>query len=262
MDKLYIAEDIFYGLQGEGIRMGFPSVFIRLGGCNLRCEGFDCWTKSPLDDSLVKGCDTIFAANTIHFKHTWNEFISFQEIVNKIVEVVPKEMIYNEDRVDLIITGGEPILHYKNPILISLIQYAISRGHKVFIETNGTLPIDFNKYPIYKRVHFSISTKMETSGEKKSKRWKPEVVNNYLANTNGSYFKFVLSKKNLIKDASEIFQFLNLVSTYATVYCMPMGETRNTLEENAKSVYEFALVNGFRYSDRLHIRIYNDKVGV
>ncbi len=90
MEKLYIAEEIFYGLQGKGARMGFPSIFLRLGGCNLNCEGFNCWVKSPLNNCLVKGCDTIYAANTKHFKHTWTEYNSLDELVNTIAEAVPK----------------------------------------------------------------------------------------------------------------------------------------------------------------------------
>ena len=33
--------EIFKSIDGEGIRAGFPVTFIRLAGCNLRCEYCD-----------------------------------------------------------------------------------------------------------------------------------------------------------------------------------------------------------------------------
>jgi organic radical activating enzyme len=103
---------------------------------------------------------------------------------------------------------------------------------------------------------------MSASGEDKSKRWKPEVVNKYLINTEGSYFKFVLSKESIEKEQFEVFEFLNQVPTFGIVYCMPLGENNEELIRNAKPVYEFAAKHGFRYSDRLHIRVYGDLRGV
>ena len=32
--------EAFYSIQGEGVHMGTPSVFLRLFGCNFECNGF------------------------------------------------------------------------------------------------------------------------------------------------------------------------------------------------------------------------------
>ena len=262
MNPIYI-DEIFYGLQGEGDRMGYPSIFIRTGGCNLTCEGFGCSMESQKKPGFfVKGCDTIHAVNAEHFKHTWTPYEYFKDLTADVTVKIPATLAYNEDRVDIIFTGGEPLLWYKNPVMVDAVRYFISRGHKVWFETNGTIPVDFDKFPIYKQCSFSISVKMSASGEPKRKRWKPRHVDNYLLNTKGSYFKFVLSNKSLKEEADEIFEYLDQIPTYATVFCMPLGEIETEVSENAQAVYEFALVNGFKYSDRLHIRIYGKLRGV
>ncbi len=259
--KLYLSE-IFFGLQGEGSRMGFPSIFIRIGGCNFDCSNFNCKIKSPLDGSILTGCDSIYAANTKHFKHTWSKYTNYKDIIDECECVLPNNIAYNEELEDIIFTGGEPLLYHRNPILISLVEHYISRGHKVWFETNGSIDVDFRKYEIYKKVSFSISVKMSSSGVEKEKRWKPEVVNEYLKNTQDSYFKFVLSKNSIKEEGNEIFEYLNMIPTYGVVYLMPLGVDQEELIYNAKTVYQFAADNGLRYSDRLQIRIHDSLRGV
>jgi len=248
--------------QGEGRRMGVPSLFVRLGGCNLTCSGFGCKVTSPLDNkTVITGCDSIHAVNSKHFKHKWTYYDKSFELIDEINKYINTHNS-NVEKYDLVITGGEPLIHHKDVVVIDMLEYYISRGHKITIETNGTIPIDFIEYPIYKQVTFSMSVKTSTSGEAENKRWKPDVVNNYLKNTIDSYFKFVLSKKTIEENEIELFDFLKLVPTFGVVYLMPLGETETELKVNAKAVYEYALKHGFRYSDRIHIRVYNDLRGV
>jgi 7-carboxy-7-deazaguanine synthase len=257
-------DEVFPALQGEGNRMGVPSIFVRSGGCNLKCEGFGCTTVSAKDnETIIKGCDSIHAVNVKHFKHMWNYYDEFSELVSDIQDkMISGDVNDHAEPVDIVFTGGEPLIHHTDPVLINTIEYFVSRGHKIWFETNGTIAIDFDKYPIYKLVSFSMSVKMSASGEPVHKRWSPEVVNNYLKNTKDSYFKFVLSKNSIKKETGEVLEFLSQVPTFGVVYCMPLGETHEEVQENAKDVYEFAQANNFRYSDRLHIRVYGDLRGV
>lgn len=256
-------DEIFLGQQGEGSRMGVPSVFVRTGGCNLVCAGFGCRVVSPVDNkTIISGCDSIHAVNTKHFKHTWNYYDQAMELINDINNVIPSLEHGNAEKTDIIFTGGEPLLHHRDIVLINTIEYFVSRGHKVYFETNTTIHIDFNKFDIYKQVSFSMSVKMSTSGEDVNKRWKPDVANDYLKYTKGSYFKFVLSADSIKKESEEVFTFLSQVPTFGLVYLMPLGETEAEVKQNAQAVYEFALSKGLRYSDRLHIRLYNDLRGV
>lgn len=254
--------EIFPAIQGEGDRAGYPSVFIRLGGCNLTCHGFGCTEVSPIDKSTIIGCDSIHSVNFKHFGHTWPKMEGV-DIVKLVTGMMKSHLGFDNqysELPDVVITGGEPMLHHKNDDLIFVVQYFISRGHKVYVETNGTIEIDFEKYPIWKHVRFTLSVKMSNSGEQTKHRWKSGVVNSYLTNTTGSTFKFVLDKTLMAKD--ELFEFLGLVPTFAPVYIMPQGGTQEEIQDSAKPVYEFAMKNGFRYSDRLHIRIYNSEKGV
>jgi len=260
-NKLYVSE-AFYSTQGEGSHMGYPSVFIRTGGCNFKCEGFNCKLESPKDGTILTGCDTIYAVNAEHFKDTWDVYNTWAELVNELNSLLPAELLYTKEKIDIVFTGGEPMLHHRNPIMLATIEYFISRGHEVWFETNGTIEVDFNKYPIYRECNFSLSVKMSLSGEPEEKRWKPDVVNEYIKNTDDSYFKFVMSKDNLEDESYEIFDFLDMIPFYAPVYCMPLGGNRDDLTTNAKAVFDFAVDHGFRYSDRIQIRVFGNLKGV
>lgn len=96
--------EIFYSLQGEGHHTGYPSVFLRFSGCNMKCAF----------------CDT---------KHDEGTPMTDDEIVRAV-------NLYKADWV--VITGGEPALWIDDEF-IRLLKKAT--GKKVAIETNGSLPL-------------------------------------------------------------------------------------------------------------------------
>jgi len=103
--------EIFFSAEGEGGRQGQPTIFVRLSGCNLRCDF----------------CDTSYA---------WEggRKIRLEAILSNIVGIKDK---YKADWVS--ITGGEPLLQDLKPLVESLKK----AGFKIQIETNGTKPITF-----------------------------------------------------------------------------------------------------------------------
>ena len=106
-----IVNEIFYSIDGEGIRTGELAVFIRLAGCNLNCSYCDTKYSSKIDDGKKMSVD---------------------DILKEVAK-------YNCKNITL--TGGEPLFS-KN--VEELIDALIKNGYKVNIETNGS--IDIEKY--------------------------------------------------------------------------------------------------------------------
>jgi 7-carboxy-7-deazaguanine synthase len=96
--------EIFGTLQGEGPFVGQPSVFVRLGGCNLACSF----------------CDT--------------EFEAF-EAMDLVAVVEHVEKLAGTTHNLVVITGGEPLRQNITPLCEAL----LAKGLRVQIETNGTL---------------------------------------------------------------------------------------------------------------------------
>ncbi len=96
--------EIFPSLQGEGIQIGLPTIFVRTVGCNLRCA----W------------CDTAYA---------WEggREIDVEDIAREIRE-------YPQN--DVCITGGEPLIQDDIYELLKLLD-----DKSVSVETNGSLDI-------------------------------------------------------------------------------------------------------------------------
>jgi organic radical activating enzyme len=228
--KIPVSE-IFYSIQGEGKFVGHPSVFVRVGGCNLRCPGFS-----------EVGCDSYYAVDRA-YKDEW-DLMSVEEIKGEI----KKHLKFNPH---LVITGGEPMLYYKE--LYPLIEWF---SGVVTIETNTTIGVDFKNYPKYKDVVFAMSVKLSNSGEEYKKRVKKEVIKSYALNAKKSFFKFVVDR-DLKKEIEDIVGDLK-----NEIYCMPLGASKEELEKNAPFVFEFCLKNGYCYSDRIHIRLFGKKKGV
>ncbi len=104
-DTINVCE-IFASIQGESTRAGWPCVFIRLAGCNLRCN----W------------CDTTYAWET-------GEDMTIEDILAQTAE-------YGIPRVE--VTGGEPLTQ---PKTFELLSQLIAAGNEVLLETNGSVDI-------------------------------------------------------------------------------------------------------------------------
>lgn len=244
--------EVFHSIQGEGKYAGINAVFFRFAGCNLRCPGFNASQISQKTGEKLTGCDTIRAVFTNHFNY--EKVQSTNTLLSKIPKLDYKPAI--------IITGGEPLIHHKNPIFYDFITEILHQGYEVHFETNGTIEIDFDKFPLYKNCIFAISPKLSISSEKKEKRLNFKALNLLKQNTKECFYKFVISKDFSLND--EICEILNAIKNAkkSDVFCMPLAKNKFELEKNAKFTFNFCLENGYNYTDRIHIRIFDDKEGV
>lgn len=238
----------FLSIQGEGKYSGTLAYFFRFAGCNLKCQGFNSRLKSPKTGEILIGCDTIRATYTNHFDY--EKITDPNDLIDKIPNLNTKPVI--------VITGGEPLLHYKDEVFCEFISKLIGLNFEVHFETNGTIFVDFEKYKFYINCVFAISPKLSISGENREKRLNFKALENIKIHAKDSFYKFVISKEFSQND--EILEILAKAKN--DVYCMPLAKNRAQLEQNAEFTAEFCIKNGYNYSDRLHIRIYDDKDGV
>ncbi|WP_297948226.1 4Fe-4S cluster-binding domain-containing protein [uncultured Campylobacter sp.] len=158
----------------------------------------------------------------------------------------------------IVITGGEPMLHHKEALFYEFVCELLARGHAVHFETNGTILVDFEKFPAYKSCVFAVSPKLSNSAEPRERRLNFAALRSLRQNAKDSFYKFVISPEfDAQPEISEI-----LAACESEVYCMPRGADRRELESGAQFCVDFCLKNGYNYSDRLHIRIWGEKDGV
>jgi len=104
-DRLRINE-IFYSLQGEADAVGFPTVFVRLTGCPLRCQY----------------CDTEYAFHA----GDWQDLAGITERVREF------------GARHVCVTGGEPLAQ---PNCLALLRRLCDEGFEVSLETSGALDV-------------------------------------------------------------------------------------------------------------------------
>jgi len=123
--------EIFLSLQGEADSVGFPTVFVRLTGCPLRCHY----------------CDTEYAFHV-------GDWFELEMIEARVAS-------FGADHV--CVTGGEPLAQ---PDCLLLLTRLCDAGFRVSLETSGALDIA----AVDERVARVVDVKTPASGEQRRNR--------------------------------------------------------------------------------------------
>lgn len=124
--------EIFYSLQGESRSVGWPTVFVRLTGCPLRCVY----------------CDTEYAFQG-------GQWMALDTILEAVAAYRPRYVC---------VTGGEPLAQRDCPELLRLL---CDLGYTVSLETSGALDVT----PVDPRVSKVVDLKTPGSGEQSRNRY-------------------------------------------------------------------------------------------
>lgn len=156
--------EIFYSIEGEGIEIGRPEIFIRLTGCNLRCT----W------------CDTPYALEN-------GKEMDIKEIVQEVSRYPCKSIS---------ITGGEPLLQREE--LFELVQRLKKLDYWIQINTNGTI-FDEENFDLVDLI--SMDCKCPSSGMKSDLDVLEKTKNLFGSK---SQFKFVIANEQDYRYAKNI----------------------------------------------------------
>jgi len=223
---LKIAE-LFYSIQGEGVLVGVPSVFIRASGCNLRCA----WCDTPYTSWHPEGVE-----------------MELDRILDEVKAHPARHAV---------VTGGEPMIA---PEIVPLTERLGALGMHVTVETAGTV-----FQPVYCDL-MSISPKLANSvpndrfgAQHERLRIQPDVLRRLM----GRYkyqLKFVLERPDDMDEIRSLIE--DLRAPRDRVVLMPEGVEAERLHERALWLAEICKDEGFRFSPRLHVDLWGNRRGV
>ncbi len=221
---LFVAE-VFRSFQGEGAKIGTPSLFLRLGICNLQC----IW------------CDTPYT-----WKEGQRDYRSFtvKDVVKQLKKVQQDWKVPN-----VVITGGEPLLQQAS--VVALLEDTFFAQKTIEFETNGSMPLTAEMKDLMKRrtISFNVSPKLADSGNRDYK------VHIYP----GAVLKFVYVGK---KSETLIDEFVNKYGAAlknVKIYIMPEGVTTEAMEKKTGAAMAYCGKKGYLFTPRLQIYLFGNK---
>lgn len=229
--------EIFLSIQGEGLWLGTPSVFIRTSGCNLRCQ----W------------CDTPYAS--------WNPDgteMSIDAILNQVAHHCVQHVV---------ITGGEPLIHAE---VVDLAAALKTRRKYVTLETAGTLWRDISVDLASISPKLANSTPHHRAGgtfaqAHESHRIDLDALARFArsATVLNRQWKFVIcSPEDMIEVERLLSRIPDLTTPRENIFLMPEGIDPEDLHQKGVWLVELCKSRGYRFGARLHIDLYGNQRGV
>ena len=223
--------EIFYSVQGEGMLVGVPSVFVRTSGCNLRCT----WCDTPYTSWAPEGIE-----------------MSIAQISTEVERQGANHVV---------ITGGEPMIA---PGIVELTAQLKAQGQHITIETAGTVfaAVTCDLMSISPKLANSTPTEREGgrwAAQHERLRYQPQVLRQLMA-AHTYQLKFVIATA---EDLAEVASMLReIAADRSRVVLMAEGTDAETLRERGQWLVEICKREGFRFSPRLHIDLWGNRRGV
>jgi 7-carboxy-7-deazaguanine synthase len=220
--------EIFYSVQGEGMLVGVPSVFVRTSGCNLRCV----WCDTPYTSWQPEGEDR-----------------SLDSIVDEVNG-------YGASHV--VITGGEPMIAPEIEELTERLTQHIT------VETAGTVDANVRCDLMSISPKLANSTPHTRDNgrwadQHERLRYQPEILRR-LVQLYSYQLKFVITDPSDIQQVNVIVSDIGALRS--RVVLMPEGVDSTILAERGRWLADIAKREGFRLTPRLHIDLWGNRRGV
>ncbi len=260
-----LVSEIFSSIQGEGINLGAPSVFLRLAVCNLHC--WYCDTKytwlysekllqtvmSDMDRLGVRG-DLIPGDLRVYDTSEETQALAIEEAASRIES-------YGIDH--LVVTGGEPLVQHLQ--LIPLFERLKRRSADVKdrfyieIETNGSIKPSVELFSLVDQ--WNVSPKLESSGNSRHSRERKEPLSNFAKLLN-CYFKYVVGAQTFDQDLREIDDLSHRYRIPPNrIILMAEGTDVSVLKDSTQKLAKVCENRGYRITPRLHILLWGNRRG-
>lgn len=222
-----LINETFCSLQGEGKLVGVPSFFIRTTGCNLRCV----WCDTP--------------------KTSWDPQGTKRTVSDLVEEYLSAPSIKH-----VVLTGGEPLIAKG---VEDLVQALKDEGAHITIETAGTVEtdVDADLWSISPKLAHSTPAEPKTwNKQHEERRLNVDVLRSFIARGEVQ-LKYVVGSRADLVEIEEVNHSIG--ATAEQVILMPEGTDTARLDEKTSWLVETCMEKGYRYGDRLHIRLFGDR---
>lgn len=290
--------EIFLSIEAEAIHTGTATIYVRFGGCNFKCPGFNNPTMDlgergyaplsflPKDYTSLQelplitvGCDSQYSVNPA-FKHLWITGTE-DDIVRELHEILPYNSFLHPKtgkRYSLSLTGGEPSLHFKQiPALLN--HPGMAECKHIIFETNCAAELSWDTVGQInqwlcadpeRKWTWSNSPKLRHSGETWEEAIRPDIAARQRAvtglqghNQMEQYFKFVVNPTQV--DFDEVTQAMEEyhaagIPRDVDVWMMPAACISEQQDETAAKVARMCIEEGRRFCYRVQM-IFGNGIG-
>jgi 7-carboxy-7-deazaguanine synthase len=192
--------ELFSSLEGEGLFIGTPTIFLRTAGCNVGC----------------RYCDS---------KQTWDKKNYYSESIDEICyKIRIMSSILGIKRIS--ITGGEPLLYGSE--ILALVKKLKKKNYIFNLETSGTI-FNFDVFELFSSISLDIKT--PSSGVFLDK----DILRNFKATldvySDKIYIKAAVSTKDDLAFVVNTLNPKNLANPLIFTPCEIEGKLQITSEE-------------------------------